>query len=68
MKRYVVRDDTPSSDSEWEKRWKMCFRKMRYYSEADAKKASKRFKFPLRIYKCPEVDEVHWHITHQVKP
>ena len=41
-KKYIILD-TPSSDPNFNHRWKMCYRKIRYYSEKDALKEAKKY-------------------------
>jgi hypothetical protein len=67
MTRRFYGEPTPSTDPDFEQRWRMCFRKVHYETEGKANKAAKKYKAPMRAYLCPVHDPSHWHLTHRVE-
>lgn len=64
MTRRFYPASTTVSDPDFEYRWRMCFRKIHYATEGDAKKAAKKkYKRPMRAYICPVHEPAHWHLT-----
>lgn len=63
---------TPASDPAFDQRWKMCFRKVAFYTEAEATKRARaikkmRTRTVLRVYECPVLSPRHWHLTHRAE-
>lgn len=58
---------SPVSSTAFEERWHMCFRKLHFYSEGEAKKAGKKRKKygakAMYVYECPVHQPQHWHLT-----
>lgn len=60
---------TPVSSPDFDERWTMCYRKLHFYTEAEArrfgKKRPKSDRKTLYLYACPVHQPQHWHLTHR---